>query len=142
MLLTQCYSRFHRDHFAPPEGSSRTRRKSIYNFFLGRQDAMDDHNTSPSVNKKQMKPTTTEMKPSETVFSLKSSETPTSPPQKSKRATSFIKKKPRLERGLSDQSVLRLNRNVHLGNLRFNSVPIISCLTFCSLNRRGECIFS
>lgn len=96
-----------RDLSAHPD-SSKTRRKSIYNFFLRHQDAVDDHMTSPSVHKKVMKP-------SETIFSLKSSETPTSPPAKSKRATSFIKKKPRLERGLSDQSVLRLNRNVHLG---------------------------
>lgn len=96
-----------RDLSAPPEGASRTRRKSIYSFFLRHQDAVDDHNTSPSVHKKVMKP-------SETIFSLKG-ETPTSPPQKSKRATSFIKKKPRLERGLSDQSVLRLNRNATLG---------------------------
>lgn len=99
----------HRDHNAPPD-SSKTRRKSIYNFFLRHQDAVDDHMTSPSVHKKVMKP-------SETVLSMKPSEAPTSPPQKpSKRATSFIKKKPRLERGLSDQSVLRLNRNVNLGN--------------------------
>lgn len=98
---------FYRDLSAPPEGVARTRRRSIYNFFLRHQDAVDDHNTSPSVHKKVMKP-------SETIFSLKG-ETPTSPPQKSKRATSFIKKKPRLERGLSDQSVLRLNRNATLG---------------------------
>lgn len=98
---------FSRDLSAHPD-SSKTRRKSIYNFFLRHQDAVDDEKTSPSVHKKVMKP-------SETIFSLKSNETPTSPPAKSKRATSFIKKKPRLERGLSDQSVLRLNRNVHLG---------------------------
>jgi hypothetical protein len=97
------------DLTAPPDGVARTRRRSIYNFFLRHQDAVDDHNTSPSVHKKVMKP-------SETIFSLKG-ETPTSPPQKSKRATSFIKKKPRLERGLSDQSVLRLNRNATLGEV-------------------------
>lgn len=99
-----------------PIDPSRTRRKSIYNFFLRHQDAVDDHMTSPSVHKRQVKPKEdSPAKPSETVFA-KTSETPTSPPQKtSKRATSFIKKKPRLERGLSDQSVLRLNRNVHLG---------------------------
>lgn len=44
-----------------------------------------------------------------------SKESLTSPPTKNKRATSFIKKKPRLERGLSDHSVLRLNRNANLG---------------------------
>ncbi|CRK95854.1 CLUMA_CG009301, isoform A [Clunio marinus] len=95
------------EHEAKPD-QSKSRRKSIYNFFLRHQDAVDDHMTSPSVHKKVIKP-------SETVLSLKSSEKPTSPPTtKSKRATSFIKKKPRLERGLSDQSVLRLNRNVNL----------------------------
>lgn len=97
--------------------SSKTRRKSIYNFFLRHQDAVDDHMTSPSVHKKVMKPTG-EVKPSETIFSMKPGESPTSPPTKSKRATSFIKKKPRLERGLSDQSVLRLNRNVNLGKFK------------------------
>jgi len=87
---------------------TKVRRKSIFNF-LRHQDAMDDHMTSPSVHKKVIKP-------SETVVTIKPSETATSPPTKSsKRATSFIKKKPRLERGLSDQSVLRLNRNVNLG---------------------------
>lgn len=93
-----------------PVDPSKTRRKSIYSFFLRHQDAVDDHMTSPSVHKKVMQPT-------ETVFSVKSGESPTSPPTKSKRATSFIKKKPRLERGLSDQSVLRLKSNVHLGEL-------------------------
>lgn len=68
--------------------------------------------TSPSVHKKVVKPDDS------AVFSVKPKESPTSPPTKSKRATSFIKKKPRLERGLSDQSVLRLNRNVHLGMSR------------------------
>lgn len=118
-----------RDPSAPPD---RTRRKSIYNFFLRHQDAVDDHMTSPSVHKKQMNKEKEQIKPSETVFSLnKSGETPTSPPQKSKRATSFIKKKPRLERGLSDQSVLRLNRNVHLGKF-----TLLLCLFVCSLVNR------
>lgn len=36
--------------------------------------------------------------------------TPTATP-KSKRATSFVRKKPPLERGLSAQSALRVNRN-------------------------------
>lgn len=109
------YNLYRRDSNLPPD---RTRRKSIYNFFLRHQDAVDDQSTSPSAHKKQMNKEKEQIKPSETVFSLnKSVETPTSPPQKSKRATSFIKKKPRLERGLSDQSVLRLNRNVHLGEI-------------------------
>ncbi|KAG5676938.1 hypothetical protein PVAND_006734 [Polypedilum vanderplanki] len=92
-----------KDLAAPPEGKP-TRRKSIYNFLLGRQDAVDDHLTSPSVHKKIIKPNET----SDTKEAL------TSPPSKNKRASSFIKKKPRLERGLSDHSVLRLNKNANL----------------------------
>lgn len=34
---------------------------------------------------------------------------------KSKRATSFIRKKPPLERGMSAQSALRINKNVLVG---------------------------
>ncbi|XP_070490836.1 sodium channel protein 60E-like isoform X2 [Chironomus tepperi] len=94
-----------KDFAAPPEGRQQ-RRKSIYNFFLGRQDAVDDHLTSPSVHKKVNKPNEAALPDSK--------ESLTSPPTKSKRATSFIKKKPRLERGLSDHSVLRLNRNANL----------------------------
>lgn len=98
-----------RDFAAPPD-CSRTRRKSIYNFFLGRQDAMDDHMTSPSVHKKIIKPNEATLPNPSTP-----SETLTSPPSKHKRASSFIKKKPRLERGLSDHSVLRLNKSANLG---------------------------
>lgn len=117
-----------------PIDPSKTRRKSIYNFFLRHQDAVDDHMTSPSVHKRQVKPKEdSPAKPSETVF-VKTSDTPTSPPQKSsKRATSFIKKKPRLERGLSDQSVLRLNRNVHLGWF----VSSYGC-TYVKMKRKGK----
>lgn len=104
-----------------PEGI-RTRRRSIYNFFLKHQDAMDDASASPSVQKKNMKP-------SETVFSLnneKTEKTVTSPPSqtKSKRATSFVRKKPPLERGLSDNSKLRLNKNVNMGE--YQGVLVLS----------------
>jgi hypothetical protein len=91
---------------------------------MGRQDAMDDHLQSPAVHKKQMK----QNDPEVAVVIPSSSETPTSPPQsqsKSKRATSFIKKKPKLERGMSDQSVLKLNKNPTLGKL-FASLEIIA----------------
>lgn len=111
-----------RDLGAPPESSNRTRRKSIYSFFLRHQDAVDDHMTSPSVHKKVVKPSESQ------VFTTKSGETPTSPPQKSKRATSFIKKKPKLERGLSDQSVLRLNRNANLDVYSSSSTADVSIL--------------
>lgn len=86
---------------------------------MGRQDAMDDHLQSPAVHKKQMK----QNDPEAAVVKPSSSETPTSPPQsstsqtKSKRATSFIRKKPKLERGMSDQSVLKLNKNPTLGKI-------------------------
>lgn len=116
--LIAYHTDFFRELSAPLE--ARPRRRSIYSFFLGRQDAVEDHTPTPSpaVHKKQMK--AGEANPSETVFSVKQ-DTPTSPPErkpKEKRATSFIKRKPKLERGLSDQSVLRLNRNVHLGECR------------------------
>ena len=73
---------------------------------------------SPAVHKKIIKP-------SETIFSLNTNvdknapppATVTSPPPaiKSKRATSFVKKKkPPLERGFSAQSALKLNRNICL----------------------------
>lgn len=71
---------------------------------------MDDHLTSPSVHKKVIRPNEAPMPNSNTT-----SETLTSPPSKHKRASSFIKKKPRLERGLSDHSVLRLNKSANLG---------------------------
>jgi hypothetical protein len=110
-LIYFFFSLTRRDLAAPPEGRP-TRRKSIYNFLLGRQDAVDDHLTSPSVHKKIIKP-------NEAVTPNENQEGLTSPPSKSsKRATSFIKKKPRLERGLSDHSVLRLNRNANLGEWR------------------------
>lgn len=34
---------------------------------------------------------------------------------KTKRATSFVRKKPPFERGLSAQSALRINKNAHVG---------------------------
>lgn len=71
---------------------------------------MDDHMTSPSVHKKIIKPNEATLPNPSTP-----SETLTSPPSKHKRASSFIKKKPRLERGLSDHSVLRLNKSANLG---------------------------
>lgn len=106
-----------KDGLATTPSDPRTRRKSIYSFFLGRQDAVEltTPNTSPSVHKKNMKP-------SETIFSLNTegAQTAPTPPTKSKRATSFIKKKPPLERGLSAQSALRLNRNAILSKFPEN----------------------
>uniref|UniRef100_A0A336LX33 Multifunctional fusion protein n=1 Tax=Culicoides sonorensis TaxID=179676 RepID=A0A336LX33_CULSO len=86
-----------------------TRRKSIYNFFLRHQDAMDDALASPSIMKKPIK-STEAISPTPSICNDKSSPSST-PAVKSKRATSFVKKKPPLERGFSAQSALRLNRN-------------------------------
>lgn len=100
------------------ESGSRTpRRKSFYNFFLRHQDAVDDCLTSPSVNRKQVSPSGTlqslhggggDDTAGRTTSMLQS--TP-----KSKRATSFVRKKPPLERGLSAQSALRINKNAAVG---------------------------
>lgn len=91
---------------------------------MGRQDALDDHLSSPAASKKQMKandfPTAVPITPTKVP-----TETPASPPQihnKTKRATSFIRKKPKLERGLSDQSVLKLNKNPTLGEIFFLNI--------------------
>lgn len=98
------------------ESGSRTpRRKSFYNFFLRHQDAVDDCLTSPSVHRKPISP-------SGTLQSLcggednRASAILQSTP-KSKRATSFVRKKPPLERGLSAQSALRINKNPTVGKL-------------------------
>uniref|UniRef100_A0AAG5D3L0 Sodium channel protein n=1 Tax=Anopheles atroparvus TaxID=41427 RepID=A0AAG5D3L0_ANOAO len=88
------------------------RRKSFYNFpfFLRHQDAVEETSTSSP------QPVKRPLKGSETNLSLNASleKVPPVPPPatpKSKRATSFVKKKPPLERGFSAQSALRLNRN-------------------------------
>lgn len=84
---------------------------------------MDDHLSSPAASKKQMK--ANDASPSIPITPTKvPTEAPSSPPQmhnKSKRATSFIRKKPKLERGLSDQSVLKLNKNPTLGEYYFSN---------------------
>ncbi|XP_037037155.1 sodium channel protein 60E isoform X3 [Bradysia coprophila] len=90
-------------------GSRTPRRRSFYSFFLRHQDAVDDCLTSPSVVRKAVTP-------SGTLQSLSTASVDDKPvvvhaTPKSKRATSFIRKKPPLERGLSAQSALRINRN-------------------------------
>lgn len=85
---------------------------------MGRQDAIDDHLSSPAVKKKEIKKEEPEATAVKTTPPKPNNEPLTSPPQsqsKSKRATSFIRKKPKLERGMSDQSVLKLNKNPTLG---------------------------
>ncbi|XP_055920467.1 sodium channel protein 60E isoform X2 [Eupeodes corollae] len=78
------------------EAPRANRRRSFYNFFLRHQDAVDDSLTSPSVHRKSITPTTTDDK------------TIIAPTPSRKRATSFIRKKPPLERadGPSEVSIL------------------------------------
>lgn len=102
----------------PSRGSNR--RKSIYNFFLRHQDAMDDALASPSVQKKPIKPSEPSVSPTPSMMTSDKVTSSPVPVMKSKRATSFVKKKPPLERGFSAQSALRLNRNPMLGKLIFN----------------------
>lgn len=94
-------------------GSRTPRRRSFYSFFLRHQDAVDDCLTSPSVARKAVTP-------SGTLQSLSTASVDDKPvvvhaTPKSKRATSFIRKKPPLERGLSAQSALRINKNAVVG---------------------------
>ncbi|XP_055858616.1 sodium channel protein 60E isoform X2 [Episyrphus balteatus] len=86
------------------EAPRANRRRSFYNFFLRHQDAVDDSLTSPSVHRKSITPTTTDEK------------TIIAPTPTRKRATSFIRKKPPLERGLSAQSALRVNKNAFVSD--------------------------
>ncbi|XP_031618644.1 sodium channel protein 60E isoform X2 [Contarinia nasturtii] len=122
----------------PPEddknsdsGSRTPRRKSFYNFFLRHQDAVDDSITSPSVNRKAVSPNASIGRPVSAADSFDEKQTQqqqqpqqqqqqqqqqlqTSAPIKTKRATSFVRKKPPFERGLSAQSALRINKNAHV----------------------------
>jgi hypothetical protein len=123
---------FYRETNLNIERKGSVRRKSFINFpfFLRHQDALDDAHTSPSFHKK--------IKPSETVLSLsqaadKGVTTTTStatntPVTKSKRATSFVRKKPPLERGLSAQSALRFNRNILIPDGLSTSTTDVSIL--------------
>lgn len=101
-------------HYSIESGSRTPRRKSFYNFFLRHQDAVDDCLTSPSVNRKQISPSGTLQSLHGADDSRISSSILQSTP-KSKRATSFVRKKPPLERGLSAQSALRINKNATVG---------------------------
>nr|XP_016928398.1 sodium channel protein 60E isoform X5 [Drosophila suzukii] len=115
------------------EAPRASRRRSFYNFFLRHQDAVDDSLTSPSVHRKTAMNNTTNT----TSTSASTSGTTSSPASapatgcgpaatsdsdrhqavgggsapSRKRASSFIRKKPPLERGLSAQSALRVNKN-------------------------------
>ncbi|KAH8291379.1 hypothetical protein KR054_011068 [Drosophila jambulina] len=115
------------------EAPRASRRRSFYNFFLRHQDAVDDSLTSPSVHRKTAMNSNNNNTTNTTSTSASTSGTatasasgaaatsdsgsaPTSAPAAAaapsrKRASSFIRKKPPLERGLSAQSALRVNKN-------------------------------
>ncbi|XP_065369010.1 sodium channel protein 60E [Calliphora vicina] len=107
------------------EAPRANRRRSFYNFFLRHQDAVDDSLTSPSVHRKSISPTTAAISSTTSLATtLADNNTTTASLEKQniqppavvatptrKRATSFIRKKPPLERGLSAQSALRVNKN-------------------------------
>lgn len=83
---------------------------------------MDDSITSPSVNRKAASPNASVGRPvsSTSSFDEKQSQQQqqqlqTAASTKTKRATSFVRKKPPFERGLSAQSALRINKNAHVG---------------------------
>lgn len=110
-------------------GSRTPRRKSFYNFFLRHQDAVDDTQSiirkSPipssgqplsaanSFDEKQLQGTITAA--AAAAAATTTTTTPTPSTSKTKRATSFVRKKPPFERGLSAQSALRINKNAHVG---------------------------
>ncbi|XP_055627097.1 sodium channel protein 60E isoform X2 [Toxorhynchites rutilus septentrionalis] len=95
-----------------PEGKSQ-RRRSFYNFpfFLRHQDAVEDSNNSPQTQKKSIKTSETNLSLNTSLDKAVLPAASSTPTMKPKRATSFVKKKPPLERGFSAQSALRLNRN-------------------------------
>ncbi|EDW02407.1 GH19910 [Drosophila grimshawi] len=106
------------------EAPRASRRRSFYNFFLRHQDAVDDSLTSPSVHRKTaMNTNTTTSTSTSASASVSASATnvesdkqaqhqqQVAPTPTRKRASSFIRKKPPLERGLSAQSALRVNKN-------------------------------
>lgn len=104
-------------HSSDP-GSRTPRRRSFYNFFLRHQDAVDDtQSTSPSANRKSphaSRQSLCKTSSFDDKQQMQPKEAP-APPPKTKRATSFVRKKPPFERGLSAQSALRINKNAHVG---------------------------
>lgn len=102
--------------YSSDSGSRTPRRKSFYNFFLRHQDAVDDSIASPSVNRKAVSPNASAARTISAANSFdEKQQLQTTAPTKTKRATSFVRKKPPFERGLSAQSALRINKNAHVG---------------------------
>ncbi|XP_055533096.1 sodium channel protein 60E isoform X2 [Wyeomyia smithii] len=95
----------------------KVRRRSFYNFFLRHQDAVEESNNTPQARKRSFKGSETNLSISAPMDkSPQAPVAPTTPTPKHKRATSFVKKKPPLERGFSAQSALRLNRNASVAD--------------------------
>lgn len=101
-------------NFSSESGIRTPRRKSFYNFFLRHQDAVDDSATSPSVGRKLGSPGAGQSVSATNSFDDKQ-QLQTIQGTKTKRATSFVRKKPPFERGLSAQSALRINKNAQVG---------------------------
>lgn len=59
---------------------------------------------------------------------------------KSKRATSFIRKKPPLERGLSAQSALRINKNALVGMCLCAHLDVVVWFARVYFNRLRACV--
>lgn len=79
------------------------------------QDAVDDtQSASPSASRKSPNPSTGQPISATNSFDEKQ-QLQTATVTKTKRATSFVRKKPPFERGLSAQSALRINKNAHVG---------------------------
>lgn len=118
-------------------GNRTPRRRSFYNFFLRHQDAVDDCLTSPSVVRKGVSPSGTLQSMSTASVDDKPVVVHATP--KSKRATSFIRKKPPLERGLSAQSALRINKNAVVCKLTMTMKQIFLRKSMHSNNELVRC---
>lgn len=118
ILLCKCLS-FSPNRFenSSDSGSRTPRRKSFYNFFLRHQDAVDDSTggTSPSAGRKSVSPNPSIGQPVSASGSIDDKHQLAAAAIKPKRATSFVRKKPPFERGLSAQSALRINKNANVG---------------------------
>lgn len=96
-------------------GARTPRRRSFYNFFLRHQDAVDEAIASPALLRKALTPSGTLQSLNNLPLNDDDKPVVVHATPKSKRATSFIRKKPPLERGLSAQSALRINKNALVG---------------------------
>lgn len=112
---TYSNSHFRREISLEAAGGRTPRRRSFYNFFLRHQDAVDEVLASPSIIRKSVTPSGTMQSLNNMSAAVEDKPLIVQTTPKSKRATSFIRKKPPLERGLSAQSALRINKNALVG---------------------------